>query len=175
MEGVELKGAQLSKCLVSKIVSLPTPQQLLPLCRHYNEWKDNSVLQSSGLDSGDEQYFTVDLLNSRVAYTSIVALARNDISGQWISVTCPRPMVFAKLVFSTPDNYNIGKYRVEYLGEESKRWEAVSAEVATGDRKEYEVLLSPKTSSSSWRLYQTAHNPLHRPHFAYLHWFSVFE
>jgi len=179
MEGVVLVGAQLSKCLFSNIVSLPSPQQLLPFCRHYNEWKDKYVLQFSGLYSSQysssAQYFTVDLLNRRMDNNSCVMLARYDISGQWISVTCPRPMIFVKLVFHAYDTNDRGKYRVEYLVEESKQWEAVSAEVATGGRAEHEVMLFPKTSSSSWRIYQTAHNNGQHPVFTYLHWYSVFE
>ena len=87
-------------------------------------------------------------------------------------------MIFVKLIFNpgggsycTSDR---GKYRVEYLVEESKRWEAVSGEVATRGRQEYEVMLSPKTSSLSWRIYQTAFSGTY-PYFSLLHWYSVFE
>ena len=107
--------AELKKCFVDNLISLPDSKQLLPLSRHFNEWKDNSVLQSSGLHHGFEQKFTVDMLNSRLANNGVVNLARHDASGQWISVTCPRPMVFVKLVFLTDDKYNWGSCRVEYL------------------------------------------------------------
>jgi len=172
----KLTNARITKCSVANLQSLPPLQELMPLCRHYQEFKDVSQIKPSSVHDNSKDKLHIDLVNGRLAGGFAVS---TNTKGENIEVELPRPIVFIKLVFQGASE-GFGTVQIEQFEEKSAQWQAVSDPVETKGGQTiaegtHTVNLRPTTSSRRWRIILVKQHEKYVMTFSRLNWHSVFE